>query len=479
MTTIKLSAIMLLAISSSSLLAQPSSTQRPLDDGGAPAASTPASNDQRWATSEGTMRLPRVPRNGMLVSTSYSQDSGRIYGVLSQDPSGRWILNGEWEEASSARDCGGPGRYAKKPSWGNIRFVFNTQFTKFEGSWGYCIDSPSSKWSGSSNPSSIAPKPLDSPSTFGNDIGPGRDTTSDPILSPDEERIREYLDPPIIGVSDEYGPPEDPKKSRHRGMKDIEPPILKLENKESDLPVHSVRNELGFQQDLIDQIAKLGSGNSKPTGAFYNRVFRKLYGEREALIRSASTETNAKVKSVQLEQALELSSTLDSVQPPSSARDNEFRSWNPVYEAMNGWNESSVGRDIASANKIINRPDRDAAFRELDRLREKQRIGEKSQKQRDAVRTDFFNTKVFDKVHSEYERVKYEREIGRHDLQYQKLVNYINDYEKALARKWPTAPRKSKAAVKKTKVGELEVPEIGPLPKVIGAPQAPGPIDFP
>lgn len=293
-----------------------------------------------------------------------------------------------------------------------------------------------------------------------------------------EERIREYLDPPTV-TDGRYGPPEEAKKPRKGGMKKISAPTLKLLNEDQKLPVHSVRNELVPQQDLIDQIEKLGTGNDRPTGEFYNRVFRKLYSDREALIRSAGKESNAQVKAIQLEQALELSLTLDRVQRPASARDNEFREWNPVYETINGWNGSSVEKDIAAANKIVNRPDRDAAFRELDRLREQQKIAEISQMKRDAIRSDLFDTKVFDRVHSESERMKYEKEIGRRDRQYQKLVDYINDYEKALARKWPEGPGKSKTAAKKMTAGELEVPAIGPLPKVIGAPQAPGPIDFP
>ena len=159
MTVIKNVMTMLVATFSSSLLAQPSDVQSPAGDGAAPVASTPASSDQMWTTSYGTTRLPSVPRSGMLVRTSYSQDNGRIYGTLTQDLSGKWTLDGEWEEGGSGRDCGGPGRYAKGPSWGKIRFVFNAQFTKFDGSWGYCKDDPGPKWSGSRDTSVAAPRP--------------------------------------------------------------------------------------------------------------------------------------------------------------------------------------------------------------------------------------------------------------------------------------------------------------------------------
>jgi len=84
------------------------------------------------------------------------------------------------------------------------------------------------------------------PTNPGNEVGPGRDTSKDPLLSPDEVRIQEYLDPPIMGVSDEYGPPEAPKKPRRGGMKDIPAPKLKHTDKDPNtLPVHDVRRDVG------------------------------------------------------------------------------------------------------------------------------------------------------------------------------------------------------------------------------------------
>lgn len=89
-----------------------------------------------YSTSEGNMTLRQ---NGDRVSGRYTQDNGEITGVLND-----MILDGFWIEDHSDRRCSNSknGRYY----WGRISYEFTEN--GFSGTWGYCNEEPSRKWTG-------------------------------------------------------------------------------------------------------------------------------------------------------------------------------------------------------------------------------------------------------------------------------------------------------------------------------------------
>lgn len=332
-----------------------------------------------------------------------------------------------------------------------------------------------------------------------NNSGSKKTNPNDPIAELPDGRI--ILRDGRIVAPGESPSAKTPKTTRKRGMKKTDPPKLRPELEDKRPPVMSVRNQLGDREGLISSLRKRGlpaNSNSGPTGDFYDTTYRKLYRERESFIREANGTVDVKIKSILIEQALELSDTLNNVRLPSTAKKNEFRQWTPLADFRRGWDPSSVGRDIEDANKIINSPDRAAAARELDRLRQKQKVAEVSAEDRDEIERDFFASGAVGRLYGKAAVELYRDEFKMYDVQYQRLLDYIKDYEKAVQRKWPNNPEIFKKPNAKPKGsglkipdfrvlrpntnlqdGELEVPEIGPLPEVKGAPEAPGPIDFP
>lgn len=89
-----------------------------------------------YTTSEGNMTLQQ---SGDRVSGRYTQDNGEITGVIYDS-----TLEGFWIEDHSDRRCSKPknGRYF----WGRISYEFTPE--GFSGTWGYCNDAPSRKWTG-------------------------------------------------------------------------------------------------------------------------------------------------------------------------------------------------------------------------------------------------------------------------------------------------------------------------------------------
>lgn len=96
--------------------------------------------DGAWSTTEGDMTIWTF-RDGTFRA-SYDQDSGRILGEINGG-----VLHGHWIENDSNQRCGEPmeGSF----HWGKLRFVFDPQQDSFEGSWGYCDETPASAWTGS------------------------------------------------------------------------------------------------------------------------------------------------------------------------------------------------------------------------------------------------------------------------------------------------------------------------------------------
>lgn len=125
----------------------------PMDDGSG------ATGWRWWYTSYGRTTLPSEPFSGQRIDTSYSQDGGKFRGVIRRQPDGTWIYTGEWEEDSSARDCGIPGRYSPGVHWGKIVFRFDARFENFTGKWGYCGEAPDRGWTGKLDASSTRINP--------------------------------------------------------------------------------------------------------------------------------------------------------------------------------------------------------------------------------------------------------------------------------------------------------------------------------
>lgn len=92
-----------------------------------------------WTTSEGDM-VVSASRNSAFKA-SYNQDGGRIVGQMNGA-----VMQGVWIEKDSERRC----QSAKEGSfhWGRVRFIFNSEWNRFEGSWGYCEDQPQTAWTG-------------------------------------------------------------------------------------------------------------------------------------------------------------------------------------------------------------------------------------------------------------------------------------------------------------------------------------------
>lgn len=92
-----------------------------------------------WKTSYGQMTFPDVLSGS--VEAPYTEDGGRIIGTINGT-----VLSGHWIENGSAHKCQSPkdGSYY----WGRVTYTFNQDFSEFSGTWGYCSNAPTKKWTG-------------------------------------------------------------------------------------------------------------------------------------------------------------------------------------------------------------------------------------------------------------------------------------------------------------------------------------------
>lgn len=93
-----------------------------------------------WSTTYGTMRLEQ---SGSSVTGSYdTQDGTLIDATLVGN-----VLTSVWVEPDSLESCAT--LVEGYDHWGKLEFVFNEEFTRFEGRWEYCDTEPLDRnWDG-------------------------------------------------------------------------------------------------------------------------------------------------------------------------------------------------------------------------------------------------------------------------------------------------------------------------------------------
>lgn len=92
-----------------------------------------------WNTTYGDMTFPNVSSGNLRAP--YTGEKGTIIGNLSSSK-----LTGHWVEDASARKC--TSQMEGSFYWGKMTFTFNSGFTTFNGTWGYCEEAPARSWTG-------------------------------------------------------------------------------------------------------------------------------------------------------------------------------------------------------------------------------------------------------------------------------------------------------------------------------------------
>ena len=274
--------------------------------------------------------------------------------------------------------------------------------------------------------------------------------------------------PPIILAQNntETGPGKaTPSKSDNRNLP---PPVLKNKDKDFGEPVHDVRKDVTYipieQLEALHKRLKNPDKNSMDPAvvkAEYDKLYRKLYSERENLTKTALGQKPGKAKTATLEQAYRLSIRLNKLSRPISSNLGEYPGWRPVKDALESSYDytSFINFSIRKAGRAINSSDKLAAFRELSNLLGLAISIKKELKNLDQIRRDFVDTGIIERVYGQDAARVILKSIDQDKAKLRKLELYIRDYEKAFERKWP--------APGEPEYPETPVPTIGILPNAI------------
>lgn len=324
-------------------------------------------------------------------------------------------------------------------------------------------------------------------------IGTGNDDPSEPLLLlPDGRTV--LRDGRVIAPGEPL-----PVKTRKTEMKKTKPSVLK-ESGSGGVATRSVLKDIGGRstQSKLTELKILhqrmlnpdkSESGTKPevVKQRYNKLYRELDEEQRASRSKGIREPAGPVKNEILRQSREIDNILKTMPTPPKEKSKSIRGTRRAKDYADSYTEylnlddklEWIDEDIfgskSSSNYSLNSNNREEDFRYLKRLRQDQLA---SKADIDDVEKRL-NRLLTDGKLEGAKIAKLQKQLREVIENYENFVEYINDYEKALQRKWPKDPEPAKETHSKTKTNELEVPEIGPLPGIIGEPRAPGPIDFP
>ena len=233
--------------------------------------------------------------------------------------------------------------------------------------------------------------------------------------------------------------------------RNLPPPVLKIEDKDLGEPVHDVRKDVTYipieQLETLHKRLKNPDKNSMDPAvvkAEYDKLYRKLYSERENLTKKALDQKPGKAKTATLEQAYRLSMRLNKLSRPISSNLGEYPGWRPIEDALESSYDytSFIDFSIRRAGRAINSADKLAAFRELSNLLGLAESIKKELKNLDQIRRDFVDTGIIERVYGQDAARLILKSIDQDKAKLRKLELYIRDYEEAFGRKWP-APEKT------------------------------------
>ena len=78
---------------------------------------------------------------GKAATAPYKSEGGTVSGELKGS-----TLVGYWHEPESSLKCGA--QRGGTWYWGRVEFVFNSAVNEYQGTWGYCDETPERGWSG-------------------------------------------------------------------------------------------------------------------------------------------------------------------------------------------------------------------------------------------------------------------------------------------------------------------------------------------
>lgn len=255
-----------------------------------------------------------------------------------------------------------------------------------------------------------------------------------------------------------------PKKTDNRNLP---PPVLKEQDRGE--PVHDVRKDVTYIP--IEQLEALHerlrnpdvhSMGPKVVEREYDKLYRKLYAEREALVKAGLKMKHGDTKTATLRQAYGLSMRFDKLPEPSSAKEFEFKKWRPVYDTISGLEYEVEAIELATkiAGRAINSADKLNAYEWLVDLRNRAKSNRKKMAAVDEMVREFIDTGIFGLLYHFGKSTDVMIDIRAYKDSLTELESYIRDYEKALKRKWPEPEKPAENP-------QSLVPKVEPLPKII------------
>ncbi|MCB2083458.1 MAG: hypothetical protein KDD90_05330 [Sphingomonadaceae bacterium] len=259
------------------------------------------------------------------------------------------------------------------------------------------------------------------------------------------------------------------------GPERIPKPVLAPSDEDEGPPVQPVRGDVSstIDQDVKALRAMYARSQQKPDGSpgispaeargHYERLYRKLYQERQSLIDEAYKAEPGAVRTAYLNSAIKLSFPLDEIKPPGksddlryiqkagddhldilemeskkhwrnlpSGKDNLFRKFDPLDQTKLQLQvlDEAFKTEVDTANKALRDKNFQAATRSKERLRRLKAVSDELRNRTRAVQTDFFKSGVYDPSTAEIYNEYYDAKLKRID----EFDKFQEDFGKAYDR---------------------------------------------